>query len=59
MVRKPFVAHQCVFGCLAYALVLEQHRRKLDDKAMKCIFVGYNSKSSRVRGCIICKLRKS
>ena len=43
--RKPFVAHLHVFGCLAYALVPVQHRRKLDDKVVKCIFVGYSSES--------------
>ena len=30
---------------LAYALVPKQQRKKLDDKAVKCIFVGYNSES--------------
>jgi len=39
MVASHFVAHLCVFGCLAYAFVPEQHGRKLDDKAVKCIFV--------------------
>jgi len=43
------VADLCVFGCLAYALVLEQHRRKLDDKVVKCIFVGYIAESKGYR----------
>ena len=46
---KPFVAHLHVFGCLAYALVPQQHRRNLDDKAVKCIFVGYSSESKGYR----------
>ena len=47
--RKPCVAHLRVFGCLAYALVPVQHRRKLDDKAVKCIFVGYSFESKGYR----------
>ena len=43
--RKPYVAHMYVFGYLAYALVPQQHRTKLDDKVVKCIFGGYSSKS--------------
>ena len=48
-VRKPSVAHLCAFGCLAYALVLVQHRRKLNDKAVKCIFVGYRLENKGYR----------
>ena len=43
--RKPSIGHLLVFGCLAYALVPVQQRQKLDDKAVKCIFVGYSSES--------------
>ncbi|MCO5579590.1 hypothetical protein L7F22_033447 [Adiantum nelumboides] len=38
-----------VFGCLAYAHIPQQLRGKLDDKAVKCIFVGYNSGSKGYR----------
>jgi hypothetical protein len=30
-----------VFGCIAYAHVQDEKKRKLDDKSVKCIFVGY------------------
>ena len=43
--RKPSISHLRVFGCLAYAMVPVQQRRKLDDKAVKCTFVGYSSES--------------
>ena len=43
--RKLSMAHLQVFGCLAYALVPVQHHIKLDDKAIKCIFVGYSVES--------------
>ena len=47
--RKPFVAHLRVFGCLAYVLVPAQQCSKLDDKAVKCIFVGYSVESNGYR----------
>ena len=31
-----------VFGCVAYAHVSDQQRKKLDIKGEKCIFVGYS-----------------
>ena len=31
-----------VFGCVAYAHVPDELRKKLDNKAHKCIFVGYS-----------------
>ena len=39
------MAHFCVFGCLAYALTLQQQHSKVDDKATTCTFVGYSSES--------------
>ena len=47
--RKPSVAHLRVFGYLAYALVPVQHSKKLDDKAVKCIFVDYSFESKGYR----------
>jgi hypothetical protein len=42
---KPDVSHLKVFGSIAYALVPGEIRRKLDDKAEKCIFIGYGERS--------------
>ena len=47
--RKPSIQHMRVFGCLSYALVPQTQRRKLDDKAVKCIFVGYSTESKGYR----------
>ncbi|MCO5582941.1 hypothetical protein L7F22_036844 [Adiantum nelumboides] len=47
--RKPSVSYLRVFGCLAYAHFPQQLRGKLDDKAVKCIFVGYSSGSKGYR----------
>ncbi|MCO5548104.1 hypothetical protein L7F22_001562 [Adiantum nelumboides] len=47
--KKPTVNYLRVFGCLAYAHIPQQLRGKLDDKAIKCIFVGYSSGSKGYR----------
>ena len=39
--QKPFVAHLRVFGCEAFMHVPKEKRSKLDNKAEKCIFIGY------------------
>ena len=40
--KKPSVAHLRIFGCVAYAQVLEAKRKKLDDRGEKCLFSGYS-----------------
>ncbi|KAL3533477.1 hypothetical protein ACH5RR_006998 [Cinchona calisaya] len=40
--KKPHISHLKVFGSLAYAHVPDALRKKLDDKAEKCIFLGYS-----------------
>ena len=34
-----------VFGCVVYAYVLDELRKKLDNKGEECIFFGYNDES--------------
>lgn len=43
MGRKPNVDHLKVFGCLCYAHVPKDERKKLDSKSVTCIFLGYGS----------------
>ncbi|MCO5571726.1 hypothetical protein L7F22_025473 [Adiantum nelumboides] len=47
--KKPSVSYLRVFGCLAYAHIPQQLRGQHDDKAVKCIFVGYSSGSKGYR----------
>ena len=39
--KKPSIAHPRFLGCDAYMHVPKEKRRKLENKAEKCIFVGY------------------
>ncbi|KAK4325723.1 hypothetical protein Pmani_003666 [Petrolisthes manimaculis] len=43
MGKKPSVHHLRIFGCVCYAHVPKDERRKLDPKSVKCIFLGYGS----------------
>eukprot|EP00253_Pinus_taeda_P025312 PITA_25312 len=47
--RKQGVTHIRVFGCMAYAHIPDQLRRKLDSKGEKCIFIGYSEESKTYR----------
>ena len=38
-----------VFECVAYAHVPKEQRKKLDNKGVKCIFIGYSSESKAYR----------
>ena len=42
---KPAVDHFRIFGCVAYAHIPNQKRKKLDDKREKCIFLGVSDQS--------------
>ena len=37
---KPSMSYLKVFGCIAYSMIYSQNRQKLDDKSVKCIFIG-------------------
>ena len=43
------ISHLRIFGCVAYAHVLEKMRIKLDDRSQKFIFVGYSEESKSYR----------
>lgn len=47
--KKPTIKHLRVFGCDAYVHVRDANRRKLEAKATKCIFVGYDEKKKGYR----------
>ncbi|GMP82636.1 hypothetical protein CsSME_00036854 [Camellia sinensis var. sinensis] len=38
--RRPAVDHFKIFGCIAYAHVLDEKRKKLDEKRENCVFLG-------------------
>lgn len=39
--KKSFVSHLCVFEFIAYVHIPSAHEMKLDDKAVKYVFIGY------------------
>jgi hypothetical protein len=55
---KPSVAHMRIFGCIAYAQVPKEKRKKLDDKSIKCILLGISYKLD-VAGYLIPKRSRS
>nr|CAD1829790.1 unnamed protein product [Ananas comosus var. bracteatus] len=48
---KPTVSHFRVFGCVCYVFVPDHLRSKFDKKAIRCIFVGYDSERKGWRCC--------
>jgi hypothetical protein len=46
---KINVAHLRTFGCIAYAHIPSELRKKLDEKSDKCIFTGYSETSKAYR----------
>lgn len=43
--RKPNVDYFKIFGCIAYAHIPDEKRKKLDDKGEKCVFLGVSEVS--------------
>ena len=41
--KKPNVNNLRIFGCISYAHVPKDERKKLDSKARECIFLGYGT----------------
>lgn len=46
--KKPNVSNLRVFGCEAFVLIPTQKRKKLDEKSIKCRFVGYGVNGYRL-----------
>lgn len=47
--RRPHVGHLKVFGCQAYVHIPKANSKKLGDRALKCIFVGYDEEKKGYR----------
>lgn len=47
--HKPSVEYFKMFGCICFAHVPDETKTKLDDKSMKCIFLGVNEESKAYR----------
>jgi len=46
MRKKPDIFHHRNFGCLAFAWILGDLRKKLDNHAYKCVLLGYSAETS-------------
>jgi hypothetical protein len=57
--RKPSVSHFRIFGCIAYAHVPDNLRKKLDDKSTVCIHLGISEESKAYISFMILLRRKS
>lgn len=55
--HKPTVEHLKVFGSICYIHIPKEKRRKLDEKAMRVIFIGYSNKSKGYRVLLLDKER--
>lgn len=46
---KPSVHHFKVFGCIGFAHISDNRRKKLDNKAVKCVLLGVSEESKAYR----------
>jgi hypothetical protein len=46
MQKKPDISHLGTFGCLAFAWIHGDLRKKLDNNAYKCVLLGYSAETS-------------
>jgi len=44
--KKPYISHLQTFGCLAFAWIHGDLRKKLDNHAYKCVLLGYTAETS-------------
>ncbi|KAH9779126.1 hypothetical protein KPL71_007607 [Citrus sinensis] len=49
--KKPRVSYLRVFGCVCYVFVPDHLRSKIDKKAVRCIFVGYDNQRKGWKCC--------
>jgi hypothetical protein len=54
--RKPCISHMRAFGCIAFAMVPDEKRGKLDAKGTKCLFIGYCEGTKAYR--LMCAIQK-
>jgi hypothetical protein len=47
--NKPLVEHLRMFGCIAWAHIPDDKRKKLDGKSNACIMTGYSDESKAYR----------
>ena len=48
-VRRPSIDHMRIFGCIAHVKDIRKHPRKLEDRSMPMIFIGYELGSKAYR----------
>ena len=49
--QKPNLSKLRTFGCWAWAVIPREGRRKLNERAEKCFFLGYETKGYRLLRC--------